>query len=301
MGLLGDEYPKALLPVANEPLIGHHLKLLHSLGVREIYVVVGYRATDIVRALGDGERYHVTLHYVEQGASLGSAHALGQVRPFVRRPFLLVLGDYHFVVSHPEHLTRYLQGGKSAMLAKREPDRRLLAEACELQVDQEGRILKVVEKPAAPEGDLKGCGFYALQPEIFDSVARTPRTALRDEYELSISLEIYIDSGHPLFAEEGIVWDFNFTRPEDLLECNLKWLEQAGLNNLVAESARVEQGTRLEHTVVGNNVRITGSSNLKETVVFSQAEIAGDRSINRALVTPGGLYLLSEKLLASHT
>jgi NDP-sugar pyrophosphorylase family protein len=44
MGALGEQYPKALLPIGNEPVIVHHLRLLESLGVRDVYVIVGHRA-----------------------------------------------------------------------------------------------------------------------------------------------------------------------------------------------------------------------------------------------------------------
>lgn len=291
MGPLGEEYPKALLPVANEPLISHHLRLLHSLGVRKIFVIVGHCAPRVVQALGGGEAYGVDIQYVEQGASLGSAHALGRVRSKVQGPFLLVLGDYYFWPSDPHRLVRRLEEGRgSAISVKREPDRRLLSEACELQVNPEGRVLKIVEKPSAPGGDLKGCGFYALQPEVFDAVARTPRTALRDEYELSVSLQLYLEAGHCLYSEEVIVWDSNLTRPEDLLECNLHWLAHQGRNELIAEGARIEQGTTLERTLVGVDAWIASNSTLREVVVFPGAKVSGDSVLGRTLATPNGLY-----------
>ena len=43
MGRIGDHLPKACLPVANRPLIAHHIDLLRELGVREVVVVVGHR------------------------------------------------------------------------------------------------------------------------------------------------------------------------------------------------------------------------------------------------------------------
>lgn len=294
MGPLGEYYPKALLPVANEPLIGHHLRLLRELGVKEVYIVVGYRSPDLVRTLRDGESYGIRVRYVEQGPPLGSAHALGRVSPYIRRPFLLILGDYYFAASDPGRLLRRLQDGTgSAVLAKQEPERRLVCEACELHVNEEGRVLKIIEKPAIPTTNLKGCGFYALQPEIFDAVARTPRNALRDEYELSTALDIYVNSGNELYAEQDIIWDFNFTRAEDLLECNLKWLRQEGRNELIARQTHIEPQARLENVVVGDHSEVRGSLSLKNVVVFSETSIEGTDTIERALVTPHGSFFAS--------
>lgn len=286
MGSLGEAYPKALLPVANEPLISHHLRMLCGLGLTEVYIVVGYRALDVVRVLGDGSQYGVTIHYLEQGAPLGSAHALGRAMPYVDKPFIMVLGDYYFSAYDPGRLIQHLNEGRSAIAAKREPNRRLIIESCELQTDGDGRVLNILEKPKMPASDLKGCGFYALQPEVFDSIARTPRTALRDEYEIMVSLDLFIKAGHPLYAEEIITWDSNFTRPEDVLECNLVWLAQQSRNELIGEDSYIEEGIQLEKAVIGNRASITGRGSLKEVVVFPDVRFEGMGPIERSLMTP---------------
>ncbi len=287
MGALGENYPKALLPVANEPLIAHHLRLMCSLGISEVYIVVGYRAVDIVRVIGDGQQFGMTVHYVEQGTPLGSAHAVGRVIPYINTPFLLTLGDYYFSAGEPERLIQHLRDGQSAIAAKHEPERRLIIESCELQVDQDDRVLSIVEKPRAPLTNLKGCGFYALRPEFFDAVSRTPRTALRDEYEISISLDLYIQAGNAVYAEDIIAWDSNFTRPDDVLDANLQWLAQNHQEVLIAEDVQVGSEAQLERVLIGSGCRIDGEpADLKEVVVFPGTHLHSDGSIERTLITP---------------
>ena len=79
--------------------------------------------------------------------------------------------------------------------AKREADPRLISESCELRVGEHGLVTSLIEKPMRPRGAVKGCGFYALQPEICDYIARTPRTALRDEYEFTLTLDLFVRDG----------------------------------------------------------------------------------------------------------
>ena len=290
MGPLGKDYPKALLPIANEPLICHHLKFLRELGVREIFLIIGHRGSDLVDAVGNGENYGVRLHYVEQGAPLGSAHAVGLVKRYVKEPFLLLLGDYYFVAANPTRMRdRMLNERVSLLMTKREPDPRLVSAACEIHIDSDGRVLGVSEKPAVPTSSLKGCGFYALQPDIFDAIAVTPRTALRDEYEFSVSLDLYAKASHGLYAAEETLWDFNFTGPEDLLECNLTWLEKAGRNELIGDGVHLDPTTRLERVVIGDGARVTNSS-LTDVVVFPGASVDGIGQIQRALITPRGIF-----------
>lgn len=301
MGALGEDYPKALLPLANEPLIGHHLRFLRQLGIQEVHVLVGHRAEDLTHTLGSGEAYGVELHFVEQGPFLGSAHALGRLRGLIQQPFLLMLGDYYCSVSEPARLLRRLDDGASAIAAKREPDQHLLSEACELEVDQDRRLVHIVEKPFAPVGDLKGCGVYALQPDFFDAVARTPRSALRDEYELTHALQLYVDAGRPVYGEDIVVWDRNFTRPEDVLESNIQWLERTGQNALIAKEAFIDEGVQLERSMVGDHARVTNRSKLTDVVVFPGASLASSRPVSRALVTREGLYTFGTSGVAVST
>jgi NDP-sugar pyrophosphorylase family protein len=288
LGPLGEGYPKAALPVANMPLITHHLRLLSRLGVRRAFVVVGHHAERVERALGNTERDGLDVQFVRQPAPLGSAHALASIRTELRTAFLVLLGDYYFVAGEPEVMLQRLARGESAIAVKREPEVRLVREACAVETGTDGRVLAIVEKPTQPRTDLKGCGFYALVPEALDAVARTPRTALRDEYELTVSLELFIGAGNPLYAEDIIDWDCNVTRPADLLECNLSWLDRHGVSHLVAERAFVSPDAELRRTVVGEGAAVRGLSYLTEVVVFPGTEVSGGCSVERTLLTPEG-------------
>lgn len=299
MGPLGEDYAKALLPVANEPIIGHHLRLLHDLGVHTVYIVVGHRGCDLMQALGEGERYNLQLRYINQHAPLGSAHALGLVRPYIDGPFFVTLGDYYCHLTEPVRMLQRLWAGSSAIASVHEPNRRLMSEACLVTIDTNGRVQQIVEKPVSPAGDLKGCGFYALQPQVFDAVARTPRTALRDEYELTLALELYVATGHALYAEKIILWDRNFTRPEDVLTCNLHWLAMAGLNELIGEEVDISEAAVLERAVVGSRARLRDIKSLSDVVIFPDVQYTGTGVIRQALVTQRGLHPVDEPAATS--
>jgi NDP-sugar pyrophosphorylase family protein len=292
MGLLGEEYPKALLPVGDEPLIGHQLRLFGRLGVHEIYVVIGHLGSHIVDAVGTGSRYSLTVRYVEQGPALGSAFALARAIPHLRKPFLLTLGDYYFDAPEAEALTRCLERGISAISAKRELNVTLLREACELRVATDGQLERIVEKPSDPSGNLKGCGFYAFQTSFLDSVARTPRTALRDEYELSVSLEVHLSAGHPIYVEDIIQSDWNFTRARDVLDCNLDWLKRRQQPAFIALDAQIDQAGLLEEVVVGTRAHLNRAVRLKRVVVFPDTVVKGETVLESALVTQRNLLRL---------
>jgi glucose-1-phosphate thymidylyltransferase len=292
MGSLGQECPKALLPVGNRPLIEHHLEALRDADIRDVFLVVGHRGDRIEDAVGDGGRHGVRVGYVEQGTPLGSAHAVGRLADRIDSRFVLLLGDYYLSgLDLPRLLQRSEALAASVLVAKREANREALLEACVLDVDADGRVVSVVEKPKVPRGELKGCGVSVLGPEIFDAVRRTPRTMLRDEYELMVSLDIHVRDGNPLHAEVVDSWDVNITRPSDLLGCNLSWLAESGRTELIGEDVQLAEGSRLERAVIGDGVSISEPSVLTEAVVFGGVELEGGGAFEKVIITPGGLTI----------
>jgi NDP-sugar pyrophosphorylase family protein len=286
MGPLGEQYPKALLPVGDEPLIGHQLRLFSQLGITEVYIVIGHLGSQIVDVVGNGSRYGVTIQFVEQGPPLGSAFALGRLKPYLRKPFVVTLGDYYFEASHGRRLIECLDRGDSAISSKCESDRSRVMEACELRVSAKGRLEAIIEKPSAPSSPSKGCGFYAFQAEFMDSIARTPRTALRDEYELSLAIDVHLASGHGIFVEQIIETDWNFTRPRDVLDCNLHWLKGRQEPAYVATGAEIINGAVLEEVVVGTGAYVSGAACVRQGVVFPNARLDTETNCRSVLVTP---------------
>jgi dTDP-glucose pyrophosphorylase len=184
---------------------------------------------------------------------------------------------------------RRLEQGACAIAVKHEPETRLIAEACAVTVEADGRVVDIVEKPMRPATPLKGCGMYACTADFFDAVARTPRTALRNEYELTTALELHVKSGRPLFAEPIVQWDANLTRPTDLLECNLRWLEDTRHASFTAPDARVAADVVLTSAVVGAGASIGRGAHVSQSVVFPAATVTAGTTVQRAIVTPGGV------------
>ncbi len=291
MGRLGEQFAKAMLPVGNEPLIAHHLRLLSSLGVAHAWIVVGHRGDELMSVVGDGAQYGVRVSFIPQGEPLGSAHALGRARPHIRGPVLVLLGDYFFVPRAPERMLQRLDEGSSAIAYVHETSTALLRAACTLELDQSGRVTAITEKPVAPRGNLKGCGFYALQPSVFDALARTPRTALRNEYELTVALELHVAANEPLFGEPVIALDVNLTHPDDVLTCNLEWLAACGRTSLIADDATLDRGISLDGALVGAGAHVEGVRGLRDVVVFPGVHFKGSGDVSRTLVTHAGAFV----------
>lgn len=277
-------YPKPLLPVLERPLIEHQLDALRAIGVRRVLVVIGHLGAELVRHLGDGSRLGVSIEYVEQEATLGIAHALARVEPWVDRPVMVLLGDIFFRHDGLERMIAMLDEGAHGVLAvKEESDPEAIRRNYVAIEDEEGRVVRVVEKPRHPRGRLKGCGIYAFQPDFFDSLRRTPRTAMRDEYELTDGIQIFVDDGYVVRTARVIREDVNLSYPRDLLELNLRLL---GDRALVSPSARIAPGATIERSVVMDGAVIDHPIAIRESLVFPGGHLAAARDARRQIVTP---------------
>jgi dTDP-glucose pyrophosphorylase len=151
--------------------------------------------------------------------------------------------------------------------------------------DDSGRAVRVVEKPRQPRSLLKGVGLYLFRPVVFDAIRRTPRTAMRDEYEITDSIQIMIDDGCAVHACRCVQEDVNVTKPGDLLEVNLRALQAHDLERWIAPGAGIENGAVLERCVVGDKARIGAGSSIRRSVIFAGADVPKDAVIEDCIVT----------------
>ena len=284
-----EHWPKPLLPVLGKPLMVYQLEMLVSLGVRDVVVVIGHLGQEIVRALGDGSRYGVKIRYVEQGEVLGIAHAVGKLEPHLDRPFFLFLGDIYFATANFAAMVEPLRQGRAqAVLAcKREPDIAAMRRNFAVMVGAVGYVARVIVKPTYPRTDLKGCGIYLFDLEFFDAVRRTPRTALRNEYEITDSIQLFVEAGHKVMPAEVVVEDVNVSYPADLLALNLQLLRESGAANWCAPGARIAASAKLEHVVAMDGAAIGAGASLRECLLFPGAEVPAGHTARRSIFIPG--------------
>jgi len=96
LGILTQRYPKALLPVGGQPLIGYPIAAQAAAGIKEIAIVVGYLEDQIQKALGDGSQFGVSLSYISNDDYLGgNAVSVHKAREWAQgAPVILCMGDH---------------------------------------------------------------------------------------------------------------------------------------------------------------------------------------------------------------
>jgi glucose-1-phosphate thymidylyltransferase len=281
-----EHYPKPILPILGKPLLQHQIECLRDLGVRRVIVVIGHLGFEIVRALGDGHDLGVEIEFVDQGPTLGIAHAVSKLEGVVDRPFMLFLGDIFFLHDDLSRMLAMLgpDDVHGVLAVKEETSIEAIRRNFVVLEDDKGFVKRVIEKPQYPPSRLKGCGLYLFDPRFFDAVRRTPRTAMRDEYEITDAIQIFLDDGHRVRAARVIRDDLNLSYPADLLDINLKLLGQA---NQIGKNVRLAPGCTVERSVVMDGVTVEQPIAIRDSLIFPGVTVSGTFDLSRSIVTPG--------------
>jgi glucose-1-phosphate thymidylyltransferase len=292
---------KQLVPVANKPVLFYGIEALAAAGIRDIGIVVGDTQAEIRAAVGDGSRWGVRVTYLEQDAPRGLAHAVLISEAFIGRdPFVMYLGDNLLnkgIVPFVEEFRRTAPAAQ--ILLAHVPDPHMFGVA-ELE---NGRVLRLVEKPREPRSDLALVGVYMFGPAVFDSVKRIA-PSFRNELEITDAIQDLIDRG--LTVRPHIVdgWWKDTGKLEDMLEANrliLDMLERRIEGAVDAESriegkVVLEPGAVVERSVVrgpviiGTRTRIIHAYVGPFTAIMNDARIE-DSEIEHSIVLEGSVLV----------
>jgi dTDP-glucose pyrophosphorylase len=291
MAPFSENYPKPLLPVGNKPVIQYQIETMRDLGIKDIIVLIGHKGFELSKVLGDGSQFDVTLRYVEQSSTLGIAHAVGCLEPHIDKPFLLFLGDIFFVPGYlPGLFEIFLQQGGGAVLgAKEEHDPAAIRKNFSIILNPEGFVTRVVEKPRHTTNRLKGVGMYLFDLAVFDAIRRTPRTAMRDEYEITDSIQVMIQDGLPVRPCDCVVDDINLTTPPDLLYCNLIRARSSPNGIVMGSNTSLHEGVQIETSVIGRNVKVRNAISIRNSLVFDGSDVVSETALENSIVTPSGM------------
>src|SRR5829696_4035295 len=160
---------KQLVPVANRPVLFYGIEAMAHAGIDEVGIIIAPETGDEIRAAaGDGSSFGVRITYIVQEEPAGLAHAVLTAEPFLGAdPFVMYLGD------------NLLQGGISDLVQAfrtNEPEALILLTQVPdpenygvAELDADGAVQRLVEKPAEPASDLALVGVYMFTPLIHDA------------------------------------------------------------------------------------------------------------------------------------
>ncbi|MBX7469296.1 glucose-1-phosphate thymidylyltransferase RfbA [Streptomyces sp. NPDC059095] len=210
---------KQLLPVYNKPMIYYPLSVLMLAGIRDILVISTPDQIDIYRALlGDGGQLGVSIDYVTQEEPRGIADAFVIGADYIGSdPVTLILGDNIFHGPNFSALlaeaTRDVSGCVLFGYSVKDPERYGVGE-----VDTEGRLLHIEEKPSRPRSNLAITGLYIYDNDVVD-ITKNLSPSPRGELEITDVNTVYLEQGRARLVDlgRGFAW-LDTGTPDSLLQ-----------------------------------------------------------------------------------
>jgi UDP-N-acetylglucosamine diphosphorylase / glucose-1-phosphate thymidylyltransferase / UDP-N-acetylgalactosamine diphosphorylase / glucosamine-1-phosphate N-acetyltransferase / galactosamine-1-phosphate N-acetyltransferase len=212
---LTNNLPKPMLKVWGKPILEHIITGLISTGIREFFLVTGYRAEVVEEYFGNGSRWGAKIQYGLQTVQDGTGKAPELAKEFVGKDdFLLTYGDILVKEETYHQMRARFQTGPYAGLltVTRGAD---VAKGGIVIFDSQFNFRKLVEKPGPRDlealrqsGDLQpgdpfwyNAGVYIFQPSLFEYTARLQKSP-RGEYELTDAITALKTAGHNLAGLE---------------------------------------------------------------------------------------------------
>ncbi|QRF24370.1 NTP transferase domain-containing protein [Alicyclobacillus sp. TC] len=184
---------KHLLPVAKYPMIYYAIHHLVQANINDILIVTGREHMgDVVNLLGSGWDFGVQFTYKVQDQAGGIAQALGLAEQFVQGDAMtVILGDNIFSTDLTQMVNKFEGTKKGAkILLKEVPD----PERYGVPVFENGRIIRIEEKPKHPLSPYAVTGIYMYDSEVFN-IIRTLIPSKRGELEITDVNNAYLFKG----------------------------------------------------------------------------------------------------------
>ncbi|MFH1842809.1 MAG: sugar phosphate nucleotidyltransferase [bacterium] len=253
--------PKALLPVAGKPIIGHIVDDLCAAGIDELVIIIGYMGA-AVRKWFAAAGPDVPVTFVVQRERLGLGHAIWTARDALGdEPFFCILGDTILKADYSA-----LVHGETNLIgvcAVDDPRRFGVVDT------DRDCITAFVEKPDVPPTNLAIVGAYLFRDgaELWRSLDHLINQDIRTkgEYQLTDALQLMVNAGIPFTAVPVDGW-YDCGKPETWLETNRVLLDKAERTGaspgVTAPCAVAPDATLVEsrigpHVTIGSGTTIT--------------------------------------------
>lgn len=285
--------PKQLVPVANKPVIEYAIEDLKAADITDIGVVLGHKGRkEIQELLGDGSKYGVNITYIMQGNPLGLAHAAGCARDFVGdSDFVMYLGDNMLRHGVSDLIESFQAGEYGAGIALQEvsnPEAFGVAD-----IDGQGTVTELVEKPDDPPSNLALIGMYVFSPAVFDVIDRL-EPSWRGELEITDAIQLLLDDGYAIDSHVVTSWWKDTGKPEDILEANRLVLEDKELKTagVVEDGAEIDGRIELaESAVIEDGAVVRGPVSIEENTTIKRGTYVGPYTSIGADSTLEGVHI----------
>jgi glucose-1-phosphate thymidylyltransferase len=293
--------PKQLLPIANKPMSQYCLEAIAETGITDIAIIIGGVGADKVREFyGNGNKFGVNITYIEQDEPRGIAHAIRLCKDFINNEkFLVFLGDNIIQKSIADFVEKFKKTDSDATVLLCEVDNPSQFGIADVE---NGKIIKITEKPKSPTSNLAVTGIYFLTPVIFEIIDNL-KPSWRNELEITDALDNLLKQNDNISYEKITDYWKDTGTPGDILHANGEIISKHPAfqnkqlpknlpeniditeNVIIGENCVIEENVTIHGPVIiGNNCKVLSNSKIGPNVSLGDNSIISVSLIENSII-----------------
>jgi glucose-1-phosphate thymidylyltransferase len=271
--------PKPLIALAGKTVLDYVINQFSSLpgfNKAEFVMIVGPNQLEQVQQHMLQNYPDTPVHFVIQEKMRGQSDALYLAREYLTGPMLMTFSDT-LIETDLSGLAKSDLDGLAWVRPVADPRRFGVA-----QLNDEGYISRLIEKPKDKTNNLAVVGFYYFRKaeDLMAAIAEQMERnlTLKDEFFLVDAINILLEHGAKMRTQQVDVW-LDAGMPDALLETNRYMLDHGYDNS--AEAVRTHPGVaiippvfipasaKIENSVIGPHVSVGEDCELKQVIVHN--------------------------------
>jgi len=277
---LTEDRTKPALPILGKPLVGYVAEYLAGYGIDEIVVNLHHRPDSVRRALGDGSRFGVKLHYVEEPVILGTSGALDNTREFFERETFVVVNGK--IITDIDLNAAVETHRKMKALATLVLLPNLHRERFSVVETEAGRIKNFGRMPV-DEGPvpLMFTVIHIMEPRILEYVPHGVFSdSVTDVYPKAMT------NGEILAAHVASGKWRELSTLKRYLDISVELLREEGKSSVSGANAVVSSTATVMDSVLWDDVEVGAGARIIRAVLADKVKIKANEVIENAVVVP---------------
>jgi glucose-1-phosphate thymidylyltransferase len=266
---------KQLIPVANKPILGYVLDQVAATRIKKVGIITARETSRNVQDyVQDGSGWNLNVSYIPQ-EPLGLAHAVKTAKRFLGSDsFVMCLGDNVTGQGLEAFVKKFKNEQLDALIILKKVDNPSAFGIA--QLDDKGNIIKLVEKPKTPIGNLAIIGTYFFSNKVHEAIERI-KPSRRGELEITDAIQEMINMGFSVKAEILNSWWLDTGKKDDILSANAKILDEY--------IQRQVKGTVTNSTIDGR-VKVDPDATILNSTIRGPCVIGKDVLIESSFIGP---------------
>lgn len=282
---------KQLVPVANRPILHYVMDQISKVGIKEVGIIISPETGEEIKGSLAQNPWNFSFSFILQEKPQGLAHAVKVARPFLKEePFLMYLGDNLIGQEIKGFVNGFQSTGPDAMILLKEVDNPQMFGVAE--VDGQGRVKRLIEKPEKPPSNLVLVGIYLFSKAIHEAIDEI-KPSWRGELEITDAIQRLLEKGKKVKSFVLEKWWLDTGKKDDLLEANCvvldEWISRDLKGEIDNESKMVgriflSEGSKVEKSSIRGPVVIGEATVIKNSFVGPYTSIGSHCIIENAVL-----------------